>query len=353
MPLTTAEFCVRAALFIALALVPVLIWVLFDVVLIATGAVLVAVLLHVVARPFRRILPRAFALVIAGLLLLAVLGGVFYLFGSSLGDELQEILRRAGEGQHQLTSWLESSSLGKTVLAHVRQDNFSVTGFIGKAFKISASLLAGVIVAIVAGVFFAAEPGLYRDGLSLLFPSSVRPAAEETLEYLAGALRLWLLGQLLEMALVGVMVGFSLWLVGLPPPLALGAIATVAQFVPYVGPIVSFIPSALVATTVSWNALFWTAIAYALIHQVDGYLIMPIIQRRMVSVPPALMLLSIVTLSELFGPIATIFAAPMTVLIYVLVTKLWVRDALHEEIVVPGEADAQEELDARNPEETP
>jgi len=342
MPITNAEFAYRAAIFIALALTPLLVWQLFDVVLIVTGAVLVAVLMHVVAWPFRKIrLPRALALAIAALLLLVVIGGVFYLFGSGMGAELQEILRRAEAGQKQITELLQGSTFGNTVLSQAEESTFSLPELLGKVFRISASFLAGVAIAIVAGAFLAAEPELYREGLSLLLPRPQRGATNETIDYLAGALRLWTLGQLIEMALVGVMVGLAAWLVGLPSPYALGAIAGVTQFVPYVGPIVGMIPALLVATTVSWTALLWTIVAYLLIHQFDGYVIMPIIQRRMVSVPPALMLLSIVALGELFGATATVFAAPLTVLLYVLVTKLYVRDTLHEEVAVPGEADAR------------
>src|SRR5208283_548037 len=157
---------------------------------------------------------------------------------------------------------------GKTVLSHVQGSTFSLPDLLEKAFRISASFLAGVAIAIVAGAF------------------------------LAGALRLWTLGQFMEMALVGAMVGVAVWLIGLPSPYALGAIAGVTQFVPYLGPIVGMIPAMLVATTVSGTALLWTLFAYLLIHQFDGYVIMPVIQRRMVSVPPALMLLSIVALGE-------------------------------------------------------
>ena len=341
MPISNTEFAYRAVIFISLALTPLLVWLLFDVVLIVTGAVLVAVLLHVVAWPFRKIrLPRALALAIAGLLLLVVIGGVFYLFGSGMGEELQEMLRRAEEGQRQITELLQGSTLGKTVLSHVEGSTFSLPDLLEKVFRISASFLAGVAIAIVAGAFLAAQPELYREGLSLLFPRPQRGAANETIDYLAGALRLWTLGQLMEMALVGFMVGVAVWLIGLPSPIALGAIAGITQFVPYLGPLVGMTPALLVATTVSWSALLWTVVAYLLIHQFDGYVIMPVIQRRMVSVPPALMLLSIVALGELFGVTATVFAAPITVLLFVLVTKLYVRDTLHEQVAVPGEADA-------------
>jgi predicted PurR-regulated permease PerM len=342
MPISNAEFAHRAIIFIALALTPLIVWLLFDVVLIVTGAVLVAVLLHIVARPFRKIrLPRALALAVAGLLILLVISGVFYLFGSGMGNELQEIVHRANEGQKQITALLQGSNFGKTVLSHVQAGTFSLPDLLARVFRISASFLAGAAIAIVAGAFVAAEPELYRQGLSLLFPQRYRANANETIDYLAGALRLWTLGQLVDMAFVGVSVGVASWLVGLPSPYALGAIAGVAQFVPYIGSVLAFIPAALVATTVGWSTLMWTAIAYFLIHQFDGYVFMPMVQRRMVSVPPALMLVSIVALGELFGVTATVFAAPITVLLYVLVTKLYVRETLHEEVAVPGEAAAQ------------
>ena len=263
MPISTAEFSKRAVIFIALALTPLLIWTLFDVVLLLTGAVLIAVLLHVVAWPLRKIrLPKAFALAIAGLLILAVIAGVFYLFGSGMGEELQEILRRAEAGQKQIIKLLQGSTFGKMLLSHVQEGTFSLPDLLERAFRISASFLAGVVIAIVIGAFVAADPALYRQGLSLLFPRSYRKGADETIVDLAGALRLWTLGQLMEMTLVGVTVGVAVWLVGLPSPYALGAIACVAQFVPYIGPIIAMIPSVLVATTVSWTALAWTIAAY-------------------------------------------------------------------------------------------
>jgi predicted PurR-regulated permease PerM len=76
-------------------------------------------------------------------------------------------------------------------------------------FRISTAFLAAVVIAIVVGAFIAADPALYREGLSLLFPKPHRKGADETIVDLAGALRLWILGQLIEMALVGVMVGVA------------------------------------------------------------------------------------------------------------------------------------------------
>src|ERR1700739_4955609 len=106
----------------------------------------------------------------------------------------------------------------------------------------------------------------------MLFPPRWRAEANETVDYLAGALRLWLLGQLIEMVIIGVLSAFSVWLIGLPSPIALGVIAGVAEFVPYLGPILAAIPALLVAVTVSLQAVLWTLLAYILIHQAEGHL---------------------------------------------------------------------------------
>lgn len=50
-------------------------------------------------------------------------------------------------------------------------------------------------------------------------------------------------------------------MIGLPSPLALGVIAGVAEFIPYVGPIISAIPAILVAATQNLHAIIWTIIA--------------------------------------------------------------------------------------------
>jgi predicted PurR-regulated permease PerM len=338
MLITTAEFSKRAAIAIALALLPLLVWRLFDVILLVTGAILIAVLLGVVATPFRWLfIPRGLALVLSGLLIAGALGGAGYLFGTGITSELQDVLRRAGEAEKSFVTTLQASELGRAVLSRIQGGELPVTYVVRQVFSVSATFLVSFVVAIVAGIFLAAQPPVYRYGLTRLFPSQGRASAEETIDRVAAALRLWLFGQMIEMVLVGSLAGFAMWLIGLPSPFALGVIAGLAEFIPYVGPVLAIFPSALVAATLSLNAILWTVVAYLIIHQIEGNFIMPIIQRQMVFVPPALMLLSIVTIAALFGPAAMIFAAPITVMLFVVVTKLYVRDTLGEAARLPGE----------------
>jgi predicted PurR-regulated permease PerM len=335
--MTRGEFILRSAIFVAIALAPFLIWLLFNVIVLATGAVLVATLIHLVATPFIKLrLPRGMALALSGLLIASVIGATFYLFGRTMASEFHDVLRSAEETADSISLAISRSGLSD-YLPKSFSENVSLSGVIGRSFTISVEAVLGALVAFFAGVFLASEPALYSEGFTLLFAPRWRDEARETLGHVSTALRRWLLGQMIEMVTVGVMAGVAVWLIGLPSPFALGAISGLSEFIPYIGPILAIFPSVAVAATIGPYAMLWTILAYLAIHQLDGNMIMPLIQRQLVRVPPALMLISIATFGTLFGLGATIFAAPLTVVIYVAVIKLYLRDTLGERTPLPGE----------------
>lgn len=344
--MTNADFAKRSAIFVALALTPILIWLLFDVILIIIGALLIATLLEVGTYPFQLLrAPRPLALLVSGFLILAILGGAGYLFGASIASEMQDILQRIEEARQGIGHEVQASPFGQFLISHIKNANVPIAELVGGFFRISATFLIAVLVTIFAGIYIAAQPALYREGVSMLFPFRSRREVNETIDHLADGLRLWLLGQLVQMAIIGLLSGIAVWLIGLPSPLALGVIAGVTEFVPYLGPIVAAIPSVLVAVTLSPSAIAWTIAAYVLIHQTEGHLVTPLIQRQMVYIPPAVILFGIAAISSLFGLAGTIFAAPLTVAVFVLIKKLYVRDSLGEETALPGEDVTEEQAD--------
>jgi predicted PurR-regulated permease PerM len=337
-PISSLDFFKRTVIVVAVALVPVLIWFLFDVVLIALGAVLIAVLLRLIAEPLRRFrVPETVALVISGLVVITVFAAAGYLFGTRIEAELSDVMSRAGAAITSISSQMQHSKAGKLVMAHLGGDSLSISTVLSSVFTISAWFLEAVVITVIAGFYLAAQPKLYRRGVQTLFPRQWRANAEETLDDIGHALRLWLLGELIQMALIGLLTLGAVWLIGLSSPLALAVIAGLAEFVPYIGPIIAAVPAGLVATTQGLHTLMWTILAYIVIHQIEGNLVAPLIQRRMVFIPPALMLLAIVTVLFLFGGISVIFAAPLAVVVVTAVKKLYVRDSLGEPTTLPGE----------------
>ncbi|MGB5083999.1 MAG: AI-2E family transporter, partial [Methylocystis silviterrae] len=250
--------------------------------------------------------------------------------------EFHDVLRRAEQTADVISLEITRSGLSD-YLPSSFGENISLSGLIGRSFTVSIEAVLGALVAFFAGVFIASEPALYSEGFTLLFAPRWRHRARETLGHVSTALRRWLLGQMIEMVTMGVMAGVAVWLIGLPSPFALGAISGLSEFIPYIGPILAIFPSVAVAATIGPYTMLWTILAYLAIHQLDGNMIMPLIQRQLVRVPPALMLISIALFGTLFGLGATIFAAPLTVVLYVAVIKLYVRDTLGESTTLPGE----------------
>jgi predicted PurR-regulated permease PerM len=332
MSMSYAELLKRTLVVIAAVSVPVLIWYLFGVILMAFGAIVFAMLLRLGAQPLRHwlSLPEPVALFLSSVVVFAAIGGTIYLFDTHFSGEFQDVVRRAGDATTFIETRLRGMAFGKFLLDQIHGAQFSITGVLSGVLSASTSMIEGVIIMVISGVYLAAQPDVYRRGLIWLFPPSKHARAAEIVDEIGEALRLWLIGQLAEMILIGALSTFAVWLIGVPSPLALGAIAAVGEFIPYVGPLFSAIPAILVALTKSPEAALWTFIAYLVIHQIEGQLVSPLVQRHMVAIPPAVMLLGIAAITYLFGLIAIIFAAPLAVVIFAAVNLIYVRDTLGE-----------------------
>jgi predicted PurR-regulated permease PerM len=324
--------------FVILALFAFL-YLFFEVFVLAFSAVLVAVLLTLLARPLKKRLNLQHwaALTLVGLLLICLIGSAGYLFGTRLAFDIQNVFARMEAAQHDIRTQLGSSPLGSLILSHMTSNVIPVTQIVTSIFSISTNVMAGVIVSVITGIYFAAHPSMYLNGFLMLFPPDRRPEAEEASKDVGNALRLWLEGQFMSMILVGLLSAVATWAIGLPSFMALGLIAALTEFIPYVGPVIAAVPAVLVAATQGTNQILWTLAAYLAIHTLEGNFIAPLIQRQMVYIPPAVMILGIAAIGFIFGPVAVIFAAPMTVVLFVLIKKLYLRDFLHEETVIPGE----------------
>ena len=198
--------------------------------------------------------------------------------------------------------------------------------------------LTDALLILVGGIFIAASPRFYTAGMVKLVPEQRRALVGDALNHTSRALRLWLKAQILAMAIIGVLTGLGLWLLGVPSALALGLLAGLLEFIPFAGPILSAIPAVLIALAIDPQLALWTVLLYVLIQHVEGYALQPVIQSWAVEIPGAVLLFALLACGGLFGPLGVVFAAPLTVTIYVLVKRLYVRQALDTSTPIPGEA---------------
>lgn len=323
-----------------------LLWQLSGPLLLAFAAVIVAVLLRGIADPIagRTPLGEGAAVALAGLIVVASVSVVIWLFGSAITDQTRQLLASLPTSATELRSMVATWPFGDQIVqldgSGLMNGAGGVVGRLGGYALSTVSVATSLLLTIIAGVFLAVSPRLYRDGLIVLFPRARRAALKEAADTTGRALKAWLTGQLVDMVVVGVMTGVGVALIGLPSPLALGLIAGLLAFVPIVGSIAGAVPGLLLAAQGGWELMAWTLLVYVVVQQIEGNLIYPFIQKRAVALPPVLTLFGILAFGTLFGLPGVLVATPLIVVVFVNVRLLYLRKTLGEDIPVPGEARA-------------
>ncbi len=315
-------------------------WRISGILLLVFAAILLAVLLRSFADLMERRtpVPERWSLALAAVIVAALLISFLVLFGSQISSQIAQVFEKlpaaidaAGNrvgisGASQQLEQAITSGSGPSILSRAAGIGYTLVG-----------VLADLALVIVASIYLAADPRLYRRGTAKLLPPSQHERIFDAMDVTGNALRLWFMGQLVSMILVGVVSGLAYWWIGLPSPVALAFIAGVTNFVPFLGPILGAVPALIFAVAMDLKAVLWTLGAVVAIQQLEGNVITPFIQRRAVAMPPVLVLFAIVVFGFLFGLLGIFLAVPLAVAISVLVKKLWVRQTLGEDTNVPGE----------------
>ncbi|HET6613516.1 MAG TPA: AI-2E family transporter [Kofleriaceae bacterium] len=326
----------------AVVIVALALWVTAEVFLLAFASVLIAIFLRAVAQPLVRLTHMPMRLVLA-LLLLAIIA-IVALIGILMGPPLVAQFAQLQEKLPEAIDSLGKSGWGGAILqelpiiGHGRGANAlsgSVLSQVGAALSTVADIVAHGVFLLFTALFFAFNPDIYVRGAMRLFPPASRNRVRNLAEALNEALRNWLIGQFVSMCIVGVMVGVGLWILGMPLALLLGFLAFAFEFIPIVGPILAAVPGVLVATTESITMALVVAGLYAVVQIIENNVLIPIIQQRMVYVPPAIVLIATFVAALLFGFVGVLVATPLLAAIFVVIKVLYVEDVLHEPIHLP------------------
>ena len=323
----------RIALLGGLALL--LIWLLSDVLLLIFAAVLMACVLHGGAEKIHGWtgLSRGWALLLLVTVVLVVTGGAAWLEGPRIANQTGEIAQNFVQEGERLKEYVLGTSWGKQVANKAGDGSgWSVLGKLGSYVPTVANSLLGVgsslVILIATALFFAASPGLYRDGFVRLLPMRWRPRGREVLDDMGEALQLWFIGQLLDMAVVTVLTGIGLYGLGVKLAGTLALLAGLMNFVPYIGALAGSLPALLIAASQGPGLALYTAILIAAVQMLEGNVIAPLIQKRTVDLPPAVTILSQTVLGSLFGLLGIILATPFAAAAMVFVRKVYVESTL-------------------------
>jgi predicted PurR-regulated permease PerM len=315
-------------------------WRLSDVLLLLFGAVIVAVALRAFAAPLERHLhlhPRL-AVSVAVIAALVALGLGIWLAGDRLVEQTDDLRQRLPAALAALVAWARGHPVGLALLQVWDSANAGDVPWSRVANVATQTLgaLGSVGLMAVVGVYLAADPLLYREGLLRLVPAGQQVAIDGALLASGHALSRWLMGQGISMLFVGSATAIGLAALGTPLALSIGVIAGVLAFIPFFGPIASGILAVLLAFMQGPTQALYVATLCVAIQQIEGNLLMPFVQRWAVELPPVLGITAAVIFGLLFGLPGVILATPLMVVVMVLVQKLYVEGVLQQAAPPPS-----------------
>ncbi|WP_293984768.1 AI-2E family transporter [Sphingobium sp.] len=230
--------------------------------------------------------------------------------------------------------------LGEAVNGALEQGKKSMSGVISSVGPYMLAVgngLTNLVLVIFAAIFLAADPDVYRRGFLHLVPEKAINVAEASLGDAWRGLNGWMKGQAVSSVVVAGLTWAGLAVLGVPSAGGLGVIAGLLDVIPMIGPVIAGVPAVLLAFTHSPMTAFWTVVLFLLVQQLQGNFLQPMIQKQAVDVPPALLLFSVLAAGMLFGPLGVLLAAPLTIVLFVLTKRIYVRSLLGKDVKIDGE----------------
>ena len=189
----------------------------------------------------------------------------------------------------------------------------------------TVEIVGGILFIIFLSIYFAAEPDLYRRGLLSLLPARKRARGVIMMDRIAVVLRKWLLTQLVAMGVMCVVSTVVLLLLHVKAAFALGVLVGLFEFIPTIGPILSAMPAIAMGFLDSPEKAGYVAVAYWGLQFIENHLLVPLLMKNGLRLPPALTVITQAMFAIVFGFIGLIVAVPMLAIVMVVVQMLYLE----------------------------
>lgn len=355
-----------------------LLWVGRSVFLLGFFGVLLGITLSAgVDRLERFRVPRGVGAVLIVLLGLGALTGIGVLTAPQISDQLKELRQQLPQAIERVQGWIQRRTGGVAELIQAGSDSSHtlpetageagsqdeggqasgeaaakapavdlrqglnqqlarVGGQFFSVFSSTVAVLGGLLVLLFVAIFVAVDPGLYHRGLMHLFPHPARRKAGEVLSATAALLRRWLVMQMIAMLVIGSVTTVVLLLLDVKAAIALGIIAGLLEFIPYLGPILSAVPAIGMGLLDGPDKALYVLLAYTAIQQLEGVVLQPLLMKEGLELPPVITILGQALLALVFGFLGLLLAVPLLATVMVPVKMLYVRDVVGDDVSLPG-----------------
>jgi len=306
----------------------------FNVLLLVLIGILIAIFFHGLSGLIRKYTGiKKGSLLISILLTVILLVLFFWLAGNSVQQQMNELSQTLPAAIENAKEKLNNNTIGKKITdqAGSAETKKKLSGLMQTFFKSTFGVLGDLYVVIIIGIFFTAGYRTYLSGLMKLFPSGKKQRAQDIIEKAGDTLKKWLKGQLFAMLVVAVLTAIGLFILGVPMALTLALIAGILNFIPNFGPLIAIIPAALISFMQGPTTALIVIALYMVVQILESSIITPQIQKKMINMPPALIIIAQLVMGIFAGVLGLVLATPVIAIVIVLVNELYVKDEENKE----------------------
>ena len=325
---------ILGVLLLVAALLALVAWLKVMFVALFVALLLTALLQPPLARLVRLRLPRVLATAVVLVVGVAAVVGVVFLAGEAILAQVDELAAALATGVSTVLDWVDRTfGLSVTQLggyASSLVDNAGGSGgSVGAGvFGVAGSALdvaAGAGVALFATIFFLYDGPHIWSWVISLFPTRARTHVEEAGRLSWQTLSGYARGTVLIAAIDAVGIGVGVALIGVPLAVPIGVLVFFASFIPVIGALLSGLAAVLIAlATLGWTAALLTLGVVLAVQQLEGHVLQPLIQGRLVALHPLAVVLAVTAGTIVAGLIGAVIAVPV-----VAVANVLVRYAAH------------------------
>lgn len=275
-------------------------------------------------------IPRTLRIIMVLLLAIAFLIWLGYFAGQQITEQAATLPAIVEAQLNELVTLARENGLAVSVdnLQSMLDQVLSGVGTVTRALGGIAGALGTTVIVLVIGIYIALEPNLYERGVEWMSPRNGRGELRKTLADMAHTMRRLMAGRVVGMVFEGFFTYLALELFGVPMAALLGILTGLLAFIPNLGALISGILMAIVGFSVGVETGLAAIAVYFVVQTFDGYVVIPMIARKTVDLPPALVLGAQLIMGLLFGIIGLLLADPLLAMLKVaLVRRSEVNDA--------------------------
>lgn len=240
------------------------------------------------------------------------------------------------------------NDLGSDIINLVLELLKNISSYMPKIFDVAASattFLKNIVVGFAFSIYMLSSKEIFKRQTKKVLSLIVKPHTQERIIRVAhlshDTFSRYLSGYLLDSTVVGIVCYLVMLIFGWPYPALISVIIGITNMIPFFGPFIGAIPSALLILLVNpWQALFFV-IFIVILQQIDGNFICPKVLGQRVGLSSFWVMVAIVVGGSVFGVLGLILSVPALAVIYTL-AKSYINRKLKEKAALEAEEASDE-----------